>query len=226
MSARPNPRDVVAALEKAYGKAAPFPSRDPWELILRENASYLVDDETREEVFQSLKKRVGLTPEKILGAPFDRLVEAIREGGMRPAMRAEKLLEAAGIALEFGLARLRALAKEGGAEARRVLKRFPGIGEPGADMLLLAAGSAVTLAPDSNALRVLSRLGYAREDASYAKSYRAAAEAVAPELPSDPAWLVSAHQLLRRHGRETCRRSAPRCDICPLVKSCAFARKS
>lgn len=226
MSTRPKLRDVVTALEKTYGKPAPFPSRDPWELILRENASYLVDDATREEVFLSLKRNVGIAPEAILGAPRDLLLAAIPKGGMRPPMRADKLLEAAAIAREFGLARLRTLAKEGGAEARKVLKRFPGIGEPGADRLLLAAGSAVTLAPDSNALRVLVRLGFAEEDASYAKTYRAAADSVAPELPDDAAWLVSAHQLLRRHGQETCRRSAPRCDVCPLAKGCAFGQKS
>ena len=226
MPARPKLKATVAALEKLYGKPAPFPSNDPWELILRENASYLVDDATRREVFRSLKARIGVSPEAILDAPRARLVEAIRKGGMRPPMRAHKLLDAAELARETGLAELRKLAKEGGPEARKVLKRFPGIGEPGADKLLLAAGSAVTLAPDSNGLRVLVRLGYAKDDANYAKTYRAAAEAVAPELPDDTAWLVAAHQLLRRHGQETCRRSEPRCDICPLAKGCDFARES
>jgi endonuclease III len=226
MPARPKLKEIVAALEKLYGKPAPFPSNDPWELILRENASYLADDATREEVFRSLKARIGVSPEAILDAPRARLVEAIRKGGMRPPMRADKLLDAAEIACETGPAELRKLAKKGGLEARKVLKRFPGIGEPGADKLLLAAGSAVTLAPDSNGLRVLLRLGYAKDDASYAKTYRAAAEAVAPELPDDTAWLVAAHQLLRRHGQETCRRSEPRCDICPLAKGCDFARES
>lgn len=226
MPARPKLKEIVAALEKLYGKPAPFPSNDPWELILRENASYLADDATREEVFRSLKARIGVSPEAILDAPRARLVEAIRKGGMRPPMRADKLLDAAEIACETGPAELRKLAKKGGPEARKVLKRFPGIGEPGADKLLLAAGSAVTLAPDSNGLRVLLRLGYAKDDASYAKTYRAAAEAVAPELPDDTAWLVAAHQLLRRHGQETCRRSEPRCDICPLAKGCDFARES
>jgi endonuclease-3 len=226
MPARPKLKATVAALEKLYGKPAPFPSNDPWELILRENASYLVDDATREEVFSSLKARVGVSPETILGAPYERLVESIREGGMRPCMRADKLVEAAELAGETGLAELRKLAKGGGPGARKVLKRFPGIGEPGADKLLLAAGSAVTLAPDSNGLRVLVRLGYAKEDANYAKTYRAAAEAVAPELSDDRAWLVAAHQLLRRHGQETCRRSEPRCEVCPLAKGCDFARES
>jgi endonuclease III len=226
MPARPKLKATVAALEKLYGKAAPFPSNDPWELIVRENASYLVDDTTREEVFSSLKAHIGVSPEAILGAPNERLVEAIRKGGMRPSARADKLVEAAEHALETGLAELRKLVKGGSPAARKVLKRFPGIGEPGADRLLLAAGSAVTLAPDSNGLRVLVRLGYAVEDADYAKTYRAAAEAVAPELPDDTAWLVAAHQLLKRHGQETCRRSEPRCEVCPLAKGCNFAQES
>ena len=226
MSSRPKLKEIVAALEKLYGKPARFPSSDPWELILRENASYLVDDATREEVFRSLKARIGVSPEAILEAPPERLVEAIQKGGMRPPMRADKLVEAGELGRETGLAELRRLAKEGGPEARKVLKRFPGIGEPGADKLLLAAGSAVTLAPDSNGLRVLVRLGYVVEDANYAKTYRAAAQAVAPELRDDRDWLVAAHQLLRRHGQETCRRSEPRCDICPLRKGCEFARSS
>jgi len=224
MPSRPKLKETVAALEKLYGKPAPFPSSDPWELILRENASYLVDDATREEVFRSLKARVGVSPEAILDAPRTRLVVAIRKGGMRPPMRADKLLDASEIAREIGLDRLRKLAKAGGSEARKVLKGFPGIGEPGADKLLLAAGSEVTLAPESNGLRVLVRLGYAKDDPNYARTYRAAAEAVAPELTDDTAWLVAAHQLLRRHGQETCRRSEPRCDVCPLAKGCDFAQ--
>ena len=217
--------DAVAALERTYGKPAPLPS-DPWELILRENASYLVDDATREEVYRSLEARLGTSPNAILGAPDSVLESAIAKGGMRPSMRAAKLREAASLAEEIGLARLRRLAKEGSPGARRVLKRFPGIGEPGADKLCLAAGSAVTLAPDSNALRVLVRLGYTEEDANYAKTYRAAADAVAPDLKKDRAWLVKAHQLLRRHGQETCRRSAPLCEACPLATNCDYARNS
>lgn len=216
-------QEIVAGLEKLYGKPAPFPTSDPWELILRENAAYLVDDATRDDVFRSLKSRVGLSPDVLLGVPYERIVEAIRKGGMRPPERAKKLLDAAEIAREMGLAELRRLAKQGGPAARKALKRFPGIGEPGADKLLLAAGGAVTLAPDSNGLRVLARLGYAKEDRNYTKTYRSAAEAVAPELPAEKTWLVAAHQLLRRHGQETCKRSGPRCDVCPLFRVCAYA---
>lgn len=109
--------DVLSRLKALYGAPKP-PASDPVELILRENAAYLVDDETREAVFRSLKGAVGVTPEAILAAAFGRIVAAIR---------AEK-----------------------------------------------------------------------------------------------PRERVAAHQLLRRHGQELCKRSEPRCDVCPLASVCVF----
>ena len=216
-------RQAVDTLGSLHGHPKPPSTTDPFELLLLENAAYLVDDARRAEVFSALKKQVGTTPEAILAAPFEKLVSAIRRGGMRPEDRAAKLCEAASLAKEEGLPRLRQLMKTTPKDARKILKRFPGIGDPGADRLLLIAGSLVTLAPESNGLRVLTRLGYVSESKSYSQTYRAAAEAVAAELPDDPKWLIGAHLLLRRHGQELCKRSEPRCDVCPLSKSCSFA---
>jgi endonuclease-3 len=222
-SSRPPLSKVVALLEKAYGAPGRLPSRDVFELILFENATYLADDPRRDEVFGALKKHIGTSPKAILNAPFEKLVAAIRPGGMRPEERAAKLIEAAAIADEVGLDNLRKLMKTSPRDARKVLKRFPGMGDPGADRLLLIAGSLVSIAPESNGLRVLVRLGFAKEDQNWSKTWRAAREALAPELPSDPTWLLKAHLLLRRHGQELCNRTEPRCDLCPLEKTCAFA---
>src|SRR2546428_333219 len=46
--------EVVRALERADGEPAPPRFTDPFDLILLENASYLVDDERREAVFEGL----------------------------------------------------------------------------------------------------------------------------------------------------------------------------
>jgi len=224
MTKSPPPlRLAVEILGTFHGHPKPPVTTDPFELILLENAAYLVDDARRAEVFSALKKQVGATPEAILAAPFEKLVAAIRRGGMRPEDRAVKLCEAASLAKEVGVPALRQLMKAAPKDARKILKRFPGIGDPGADKLLLIAGSLATLAPESNGLRVLTRLGYASESKSYAQTYRAVAEAVAPGLPDDPEWLLEAHLLLRRHGQELCKRNEPRCDVCPLSKSCAFS---
>jgi len=107
-------------------------------------------------------------------------------------------------------------------QARKQLKKFPGMGEPGADKLLLFYRCSPGLAPDSNALRVLVRLGLAREESSYDKTYRAAKQAIAPELPEGYDALIAARELLRRHGQTVCTRTAPACGACPLAKRCAF----
>jgi endonuclease III len=108
-------------------------------------------------------------------------------------------------------------------EARRALSRFPMIGEPGADRILVLAGSTPALPLDSNALRVLQRLGLAPEAKDYRSAYRAAQAAVTPALTTRTASRrLEAADLLRRHGQEICRRSAPRCEVCPIRDRCAF----
>jgi endonuclease III-like uncharacterized protein len=109
---------------------------------------------------------------------------------------------------------------ENPAEAKKLLKRFKGIGETGADRILLFCRTQAVLAPEANGLRVLQRLGYGKPG-SGAAAYRQVSEALAPELPRDYNWLIQAHQLLRRHGQDICR-TAPRCDACPLAPDCAW----
>jgi endonuclease III len=211
--------ETVDVLEKTYGRPPRPAITDPFEIVLLENAAYLVDEARRMRVFQSLRERVGLSPEAILAAPDSVLVEAIREGGMRPADRAAKLRRCAELSREIGLDHLRRAVRTDPAGARKLLKRFPGIGEPGAEKILLWNKSLVTLAPGSGGLRVLVRLGFGREEKDYSRTYRSAAEGVAPELPSDFAWLFRARELVKRHGEELCRRS-PRCEACPLAARC------
>lgn len=111
-------------------------------------------------------------------------------------------------------------------QASKALRLFPGIGEPGAEKILLFCGVKPVLALESNGLRVFVRLGYGEEKKSYAATYRLAREAARRELKADVKTLQRAHLLLRRHGQELCRRSVPRCPECPVAGSCAFARSS
>ena len=85
------------------------------------------------------------------------------------------------------------------------------------------AGKYPVLGLESNGLRVLLRLGFAREQKNYAASYRAVQNVLSNQLLEDCESLVAAHQLLRRHGQELRKRSRPLCDECPLQASCAFA---
>ena len=206
-------RDVIRALRKLYGEIR-VAVTDPFEMILLENAAYLVDDATREATLAELRDKVGLTPDEILARSPEQIAAVIAGGGMQPHMRARKVLEAAAIAKEIGVDELNAAVAADPPRAKKLLRRFPSIGEPYADRILLFAGSQPSIAPDSNALRVLCRLGLAREDKNYTAMYRSTVEV------RDLAMAREAHLLLRRHGQEICKRSRPRCDVCPLRGSC------
>lgn len=192
-------------LEAEAGPPDPLPAEDGWELVLRENVAYLVDDATRDGCMSALRREVGLEPEEILAARPERLVAVV--AGMRIHDRVERLRRCAQLRL-------------GGAPWRS----YPGIGRPGVERIELFSGERAVLALDSNAARVLLRLGYGKRRHSYDATYREIQAAAQAELPRDVTYLQRAHQLLRRHGKTVCTRTTPACRSCPLRHQCAALR--
>ena len=84
--------------------------------------------------------------------------------------------------------------------------------------------SHAVLGLDSNALRSLYRMGYGTERRNYSRTYREARDAAMAELPGKAAVLAEASLVLRMHGQETCKYSAPRCDECVVTATCAWFR--
>ena len=143
---------------------------------------------------------------------------------MEPSRRADKVLRSAELVLETAdgdlLATLRSLDAR---KARTLLKRFPGIGDPGADKLMLLAGLSAAPALDSNGLRVLVRLGTIEEKKSYQTTYKLGVAYLRAHGADSTAAALKAFVLLRHHGRELCKRSVPLCGACPLRSMCRFA---
>jgi endonuclease-3 len=191
--------------------------------LLWENVAYLVSDERRAKAFAALERKVGLDAGKLRAARADTLLELASLGGMLPSQRVEKLRDIADLALdEFG-GDLESVLELPPAAARKALKKFPGIGEPGAEKILLFTGTEPVLALDSNGLRALLRLGYGTEGRNYAQSYKSAQRAAEEEIEPTCAARRRAHDLLRRHGQTLCKAKAPDCDACPLQPICPFA---
>lgn len=218
-------RNILDELLNFYGPPEPPGITDPLGMILLENVAYLVSDERRAQAFNGLRERVGLTPPEILMAHDETLLEVARLGGMRPAARMDKLRRIAQLALQEFDGDLDRVLKQPLAKAKKSLKTFPGIGDPGAEKILLFSKTHPILALDSNGLRVLLRLGYGEERKSYSSTYRSTQDAVEGELKNDYDWLIVAHQLLRRHGQELCKTAAPLCPQCPVKSSCRYYRE-
>ena len=215
----PDLAKVIALLEKHYGKPKLPVTRDPFEMLLLEKSGYLVPDEKRERAFSELKKRVGTSPQKILDAPLRMLQEIAALGGIHADTRAVRMKQCAELALREPL---KEILKLDFTQARKAILRYPMIGEPGAEKILLFAGAYPALGLESNGLRVAVRIGWGEDHKNYSTMYRRTRDAM--DLSG---WncdrLIAAHQLLRRHGQELCRRTDPQCAECPVNRICKSA---
>jgi endonuclease-3 len=214
---------TIANLKRHYGEPAVPPAQGPFELVIWENACYLLPDQRRLEVFQALRHEVGLTAAAIDAAPDKILLPLARHGGMRPETRVFRWREIARITLnQFG-GDLGSILKLPYDQAKKALKQFPTIGDPGAEKILLLCGVASGLPLESNGLRVLVRFGWGRLQKQYGATYRSVQDAIRPELPAGAKALKQAHLLLRTHGKELCKDKAPLCHQCPLSGDCNYA---
>jgi len=212
---------VIDTLVSRYGRPAEPPVTSALEMILWENVAYLADDERRIRAFEMLRETVGITPEAILAAGDDEL-HAVARHGIVPDQTVAKLRNIAAIMLtDFpdGLEPVLLLPHK---QAVKALRKFPAIGEPAADKIMLFTRTLPVFSLESNGLRVLQRIGYGSDTGNYAADYRAVMRDIAGELPSDCDWLALAYQTLRRHGQVVCRRGEPSCGGCPVRKMCEF----
>jgi endonuclease-3 len=209
---------VLDRLAAVYGEPAALPARSVFEWLVYENVAYLVDDARREAAFARLGAQVGVSPEALLAAS-DAALRDPAGVGILAENQLGKLRRIAALALRDDLDSLDARPLP---EAKQVLKRYPSIGEPGAEKILLFARAHAVLGLDSNCVRVLTRLGLVSEGRSYAQTYRQVQRHAEPYRERGVDWLIRAHQLLRQHGQELCRRSRPLCERCPLTSRCRY----
>ena len=215
---------ILARLWKHYGRPLPPRITDPFQMILHEMLAYLASDEKRDAAFDALRDRVGLTPEAILKASPKTLLEITRMGGIHAELRAERLREAAHLTIDHFSGDLRTVLALPDKQARRALKLFPMIGDPGAEKILLFSKTVPVLALESNGLRVLARVFFGQDSKNYSTTYRKVRDAVQDDTGPDCGRLIAAHQLLRRHGQTLCKTTRPACAACPVADLCAFYR--
>lgn len=216
-----------------YGPQQAAGPTDPYEMIVYLNCGYPASDVSCSKGFDALKREVGLSPKEILAAPKSRLVKLLRLGGIVPELRADRLKEIARkVKAEFG-GDLKAVLKKcmqeekqqtgkGIRGAKKVLREFPVIGEPSAEKILLFSNLAPVAAVPSASVEVPARLWFGKAGKNYAADYRAARDILNAGLPETFDARQRAYLLLKKHGQQTCKRSNPKCEVCPLTGQCAY----
>lgn len=213
---------VLDRLEAFHGPQEPSWPVDPYEFLVWWHCGYPASDSACARGWDALTRTVGVAPDKILKAKQAQLVEALRAGGMVPELRAMRLLEVASRVENEFAGDLRGGLAQSIKDARKALKKFPGISDPGADRILLFGGLKAVAAVPSNNAQVLVRIQLGLERENYGVNYRDAQSLIEAEVPERFPARMRAYLLLKQHGQELCKRTKPRCDVCPLASNCAF----
>lgn len=214
---------LLRRLEQHHGSVDFAEPTDPYELIVFTNCGYPPSQENCRKGFEALRGGVGLSPDALLAANERSLARALAAGGIVPELRASRLELIARIVVEDFAGDLRRALGDT-KQARKALKRFPTIGDPGADKILLFCADIPVAAVPSNCPHVPLRLGVGVERPGYAASYRSIQAELTRLLPGDAAAMQRAYLLFRQHGKALCRRTAPLCDRCPVAAMCQYHR--
>ena len=213
---------MLAKLEQFYGPQEPSFPTDPYEFLVWWHCGYPASDAACEKGWKNLVQEVGIEPRQLLAAKPAQLAKALRPGGMVPEVRAERIKEIARRVKDELGGDLRTALSLPLAKARKILKSFPGIADPGADRILLFAGIAPLAAIPSNGVHVLIRILQGPEGGNYSATYREAQRAIAVEVPEKFDARTRAYLLLKAHGQQTCKRTNPKCPECPIKLKCEF----
>jgi endonuclease III len=183
---------------------------------------YPASDAACSKGWNSLISEIGINPNKLLSAKPAKLTAAIKPGGMVPELRAQHMYELAfSVENEFG-GDLRAALVGPVNKARKLLKSFHGVADPGADRILLFARLSPVAAVPSNCTGVLLRILKKSEGKNYSAIYREEQRVIASELPETFGARSRAYLLLKHHGQQLCKRTNPKCAECPLMPNCAY----
>jgi endonuclease III len=214
---------ILDALEAFHGVQAPPAPTEPYLFLVWWQCGYPPSEERCTQGWKSLNAEIGVTPDDLLSVRSAKLARVLKAGGMVPELRARRLREIARrIRTVFSgdlRAGLRALPL---AEARAALRKFPGIGNPGADRILLFGDIVPVAAVPSSCPHVPVRIGSGREPTAYTAVYTEAQRSLEAHLPGTAAARTRAYLLLQRHGRALCKRTNPKCSACPVAPDCAF----
>lgn len=215
----PDPVAVYDRLLARFGPQGWWPAETRFEMVVGALLMAQTAWPRVAEAVGNLRRAGALDPHVLAAMPLDRLRALVRPAGLyrtKPRrLRAfcRHLVRAADGDVD------RFLARPPDA-LRRELLSLDGVGPETADSILLYAAGARTFVVDAYTVRIGRRLGLFRTD-----RYDAVKAYFESRVPPDLATYREYHALLVALGKGVCR-PAPRCDVCPLRRGCAHAKRS
>jgi endonuclease-3 len=165
--------------------------------------------------FEALERRIGVECNRLAQVSVEEIAEAIRPAGLY-AQKAQAIKSLALLLRDNFGCQIEGLLREGPGRAREELRRIRGIGLKTIDVLLASYGYPV-MPIDTHVRRVSLRIGLALPG-SYEKMQSHLHGVFREEKR------LEAHLLLIKLGRTLCSPRSPKCNRCPLLSLCCYAR--
>lgn len=222
-------RDVLLAMYAAMlahsGPSGWWPAKTPFEVVLGAILTQNTAWTNVEKALAALELVTELIPDRVAALSLSRLEELIRPSGFF-RQKAKKIHEfTAFLGTRGGLghgkadAFLTCFAPVETEDMRAALLGISGIGPETADCILLYALNRPYFVVDAYTRRIFHRHGLVGDDADYAALQDFFMECLEP----DTVVFNEYHALIVRTGKDFCRKTKPRCDICPLASFMEYA---
>ncbi len=203
--------DAYELLLAHFGLQHWWPGDSPFEIIvgavLVQNTSW----KNVERAIDNIREAGLLSARALYDLPPAELAELIRPAGYFQ-VKSKRLRHLVAFILTRYGGSLDAMFATSLPTLREELLAVHGIGPETADAILLYAGGLATFVVDTYAHRVLARHGWI----DYTAGYDEIKDYFENALPADAPLFNEFHALLVRVGKEFCRRTAPKCEMCPL----------
>ena len=199
-------------LSKALGPMHWWPAKTPFEVIVGAILTQSTSWGNVERAIENLRAARMLAPRAIRKVRTSRLAALIKPSGYF-RQKAKKLKAFVRFLHNEHGGSLKRMFQSPTTELREELLSVHGIGPETADSILLYAGNHPVFVVDTYTHRIFGRHGMIGGKPSY-EPVRALFEAA---LPRDPRLWNEFHALIVNAGKNWCRKSAPRCQECPLL---------
>ena len=206
--------DLVRYYELMSGALGPmhwWPAETTFEVIVGAILTQSTAWGNVERAIRNLRSAGLLTPSSMLRVRTHRLAELVRPSGYF-RQKAKKLKAFVGFLHNAYDGSLKSMFQTPTSQLRDELLSIYGIGPETADSILLYAGNHPVFVVDAYTHRIFGRHGITNGKPDY-ESVRAFFES---SLPRQQQLFNEFHALIVNTGKNWCRKTAPRCEECPL----------
>ena len=198
-------------LFKRFGPQHWWPGETPFEVVIGAILTQNTNWNNVSKAIDNLKEAGVLSPRGLYSLPNAKLASLIRPSGYYnvKAGRLKSFLKF--LFRRYG-GSLEKMFSSGIGSLRQELLNVNGVGPETVDSILLYAGGLPVFVVDAYTRRMLERHSFISEEASYAQVQ----ELFMKNIKKDVKLYNEYHALIVRLGKEICKKSNPRCNICPL----------